>query len=54
MIILILLLLYLLYNSYNIKEEGYDEYPNAYVSGRLISGTVYASNEINPGIGWVL
>jgi len=40
------------------KVEKYDyekENPNALVSGRNISGTVYSSNEKDtPGLGWIL
>ena len=45
------------YGSYNGSDD-YDyeqENPNALVSGRLIAGTVYASNPNGtPGLGWVL
>lgn len=41
--------------------EKYDEYdynrenPNALITGRVIGGTVYSSNENDvPGLGWIL
>lgn len=56
MLILILLLVYHLL-IYNCGCEKYDENlqnHNAEVSGNLISGTVYASEYIHPGITWIL
>ena len=47
----------LLYKKFK-KPEKYDyeaENPNALISGKNISGTVYSSNtEDSPGLGWVL
>jgi hypothetical protein len=49
-------LLILLINSKKTEKYDYDsENPNALISGKNISGTVYASYPDNtPGLGWIL
>jgi hypothetical protein len=39
------------------RKDGYDydrENPNALIMGKNVSGTVWASDEDTPGLGWVL